>query len=329
MDAQHIEAATDFLSTLFEDVPGVIELTAIKPKGSASHLPYDTWSDFVPDHYRRDELHESLVMMQSLNQQAGFGVYYGTTSRRELLKAGAGKPRGGEVAALYAPCLWADCDFKGTDKRPERTLAEMELLFGQMETPPSIAIYTGGGVQALWLLAQPLDCTNYSVSRVKTAIHKGLQAYVGSDGVANGDRVMRLPHLFNTKRETWVLVEVMWCDWSMRYDLAVFEQYAIELPRVTPRIVDGRDSERLPEWIADKLLNPPTVGDRNQTLYRMAATLKDYGWAADRATDVLRGFAGLDDHESERTIRSAYTKAPRGRVATNRDDLRSIVRKAS
>lgn len=331
MNPLTIEAAATFLLNLFDGVPGVIEITAIKPKGSASHLSYDIWSDFLPEVGRGVEVHEALVNMQALNEQAGFGVYYGTASRRDLLPSGKGKvgSRGGEVSALYAPCLWADCDFKATDKRPDRSLSELELLFGQMETPPSIAILTGGGVQGLWLLEQPLDMTNYSTSRTKTAIHKGLQTWVGSDSVANGDRVMRLPYLLNTKRDPYVPVEVLWYDWSMRYPLAAFERYAIEAPRPVARVVDSRDADKLPMWIADLLLNPPAQGERNATLYRMAATLKDIGWTKERAESVLGGFAGLDEREVEHTIRSAYTKAPRGRVANNRDDLRSIVRKAS
>jgi hypothetical protein len=323
------EAAVQFLLRLFDGVPGAVELTAIKPKGSTSHLPYNTWTDFIPEHYRGVELGEALLNMQALNEQAGFGVYYGTTVRRAVLPSGAGVDRGKEESALYAPCLWADMDFKATDKRPERSLSELVLLLSQMETPPSIAISTGGGVQALWLLEQPLDCTHYSASRVKLAIHKGLQAFVGSDSVANGDRVMRLPYYYNTKRETWVFVEVLWEDWVMRYALDAFERYVTAEPRPVARVVDSRDADKLPLWIAELLMSPPAQGERNATLYRMAATLKDIGWTQDRAAEVLRGFAGLDDRETEQTIKSAFTKAPRGRVAESRDDLRSIVRRSA
>lgn len=286
------------LETLHEGLDGWSEITCIHPQ---THHVKTLWARCdIPVHL------STIALFAARYNQQGYGVYIAVCPRRTRLAEGRGKAED----AAWIPALWVDIDGAGS--------AETLRAF----TPqPSIILSTGGGAHGYWLLHEP-----ERPHEGHTAAMKGLKAALGGDPVWDFARIMRAMGSINTKLDRGgARVEVVTYNEMRRYSLSDFAHLAV-VDRPAPRHIPPAASDDLPAWIADFLQTPPSQGERNNTLYRMAATLKDRGWSQGDAESVMQGFAGLNDREIENTIKSAYTRAPRGMVVRDRATLRRMAR---
>lgn len=161
-----------------------------------------------------------------------YDAYFGVSSRR------AEGSKKADVVRLYA--LWADVDFKyfRTDEEAARTLAGFEL-------PPSYTVRSGGGIQAYWLLADPLPATPATVAQAEALMLRLYQRLGGLDKVQDVSRIMRVPGTRNQKYPDKPVVALDIQEPSRRYTL---EQFEAVLPHLdTDRAaLPGAESSYLP-----------------------------------------------------------------------------------
>lgn len=94
---------------------------------------------------------------------------------------------------------------KGADAPPPaetRAAAIAALEKAEHAPPPSIVIDSGGGVQAIWLLDEPLPIDGHVPAAEDAELYnQHLEEKLGGDRCHNLDRVLRLPGTINWKRE--------------------------------------------------------------------------------------------------------------------------------
>lgn len=91
---------------------------------------------------------------------------------------------------------------KGEDPAAARFAARKDLEAAKHAPPPSFEIDSGGGVQAGWLLDQPLYIGgNVPAAEEAERYNQHLEAMLGGDSCHNLDRILRLPGTINWKRK--------------------------------------------------------------------------------------------------------------------------------
>jgi putative DNA primase/helicase len=184
--------------------------------------------------------------------------------------------------ALYA--LFADLDYKDSSEFDTRArLAAFSLV-------PSAVVASGGGLQAYWLLAAPLDLQNGGVARARHLL-RALATALGADlKAAEPARILRLPGTVNFKYSPPRPVVIELLSDQRRYSVDAFTQ-------VLPTIPDDTTSEPLPRTITD--------GSRNDTLFKEGCRLRRLGLdeieilAALKAINHRRCQPPLDSREVE------------------------------
>lgn len=169
-----LEQIHSFMTTLFEDIHGLIELRPIEVDGPAHSI------------FCRN-VEESVRAIQR-EAAPGVNMYCGIATRRTRV---SGKKD--NLAALRA--LWVDIDFH-EDPQGEREL--LEITLETFPLPPSLRVWSGGGVHLYWILSEPVRVdTTESIARVE-AILKGLADALGGDRAAtDASRVLRVPGTTN------------------------------------------------------------------------------------------------------------------------------------
>lgn len=182
MRDQDYTSSSDFLKRLFGETLHKVELRAfpnIKGEpGSANAFTRDA-AEIEAFCARRDN--------------AGFGVYFGTCTRRD------GESSGNLTTVIECPALWADIDCVKQGLTGKEVMEALSFL----PFKPSIVINSGGGLHVYWVLEAPVDISEDQPAR--EAVSAALRALAG---VLAGDmkatdlaRVMRLPGTLNTKAE--------------------------------------------------------------------------------------------------------------------------------
>lgn len=113
------------------------------------------------------------------------------------------KPSKPDISAFRA--FWADLDPRiGEDLTEERQRIETMLTTGLPKgiPEPSAVVFSGGGYQALWLLAEPLAVPaptddNPEPWALGESYNRALEQLFSSDAVHNCERVLRLPGTVN------------------------------------------------------------------------------------------------------------------------------------
>lgn len=98
----------------------------------------------------------------------------------------------------FINAVWLDADpIKGQQLDQERKrLFDFATSLGQSPNPPTYIIDSGGGVQAFWVLKEPVLATPDNV-KLYEAYSRGLAEQYGTDKVQNIDRIMRIPCTWN------------------------------------------------------------------------------------------------------------------------------------
>lgn len=156
-------AAIKFLEAVHPD--GLWSLTAIKPTGGPPNGRV-----FLPS-----ERAQAVGWIDAL--QGVSGLYYSVNEVRADFR-GVKATKADIVAAHYAH---VDIDDLGGLERLQA-----------YKLPPSLVVFSGGGYQAFWKLAQPTA----DLDRVER-INRQLAADLGGDNCHNIDRIMRLPGTIN------------------------------------------------------------------------------------------------------------------------------------
>ena len=159
-------------------------------------------------------------------------VYFAIGVQGQQPRRGRGKQA--EVIAL--PGLWADIDVLGpnhvaTNLPP--TLEDAWSIVGAIPFKPTVAVYSGGGIQLHWLFREPLETVTEKDRSAAKRLSKGFQGLLGSiaarsgwsiDNTADLCRLLRVPGTYNRKQETPALVQYEVIDRSQRYNPSDFEE---------------------------------------------------------------------------------------------------------
>jgi putative DNA primase/helicase len=208
----------------------------------------------------------------------------------------------GESVAIFR-CLFADID--GV------TLAEgLARLAATALPPPTIVVFSGGGVHIYWRLSEPLRD-----AALWTGLQKAIIAVLGSDKVIHDPaRIMRLPGTRNHKRG--VECRLVEAHPERRYALSQFPA-PVRAPRPSagetgPAGAEGSQPRRLSRATLLFLHLGASEGERNAALFSAACDYHGCGLPQDQAERELGEAArrsGLPDAEIKVTINSAYSKA--------------------
>lgn len=167
--------------------------------------------------YRTDEL-ERIVAEIDPKRCTWFGV----ATRRERITTDDGStPRGGHDDCVQVPALYLDVDVhdpvrhKLTEPKPGRTPKVLppdrdaaRLLLADHPIAPTYIVDTGGGLQAWYVLSEPLDVASGEAQRTLDAWRDTWATLAGErrgwhlDNVHDVPRIMRLPGTRNTKSAT-------------------------------------------------------------------------------------------------------------------------------
>lgn len=207
----NIDEAVEFLGQWYGSAPR--QLVSIVPDGAIASKCL--WPQ------NPDELRDWLRRAVAADQN----VYFHVNQPGWALDKRAEKKDIRSVRALHV-----DIDPKA-DESPEECKERALKALAEHTPPPSVVIDSGGGVQAFWLLSEPiqLDGTPESWEKVE-AYNIAIQKTFAADSCFNVDRIMRCPgtvNVPNRKKKAKGRVPVParllaeHTTWQ-RYDLAMF-----------------------------------------------------------------------------------------------------------
>jgi hypothetical protein len=208
------------------------------------------------------------------------------------------------------------------------------------DPPPSGVVFSGGGYQGLWLLAEPEPITGpQDVARLE-AVNRGIEKALGGDHCHNVDRILRLPGTINLpdqkKREAGrvpALAEVVYFDPNRRYRLDEFEfaAAAADAPKegrgskqtsAEPRDYDnGSASPDLDDELAEiiRLGHDPQDsqrwGSRSEGVFFVVCALIREFWSDMRIAELLRDKSNgisahiYDQSDPQRAVRRVLERA--------------------
>jgi len=230
-------------------------------------------------------------ILRFLAAHADEDLFFGVATRRS--------PKDGSLANcdhLFA--IWVDIDFKTlSETEARRRLSEFPL-------PPSIILMSGGGLHVYWLLSEAVD-VQAETPRLYNILRR-LARHLGGDlNAAEPARLLRVVGTWNRKYTPPRKVRRELLRPDRRYFLSEFEQI---LPQEPPG-KRHQEGFRVPRTIRD--------GERNNTLYRLARSLKAKGLGAEailaalQAENRSRCEPPLPDEEVIRIASHAATQADR------------------
>lgn len=232
-----------FLRTLWGDQEGIAELAFGRPSPKDRTKTGAFWGR--PYAYPGD----LQKYLSAARRDAGkLNLYYGVCLRRERWPRtgpdGKTQKRGTIDNALSTTCLWADIDFKTTPKDRAYELVKKFPL------KPSIGVFSGGGIQPLWLLKEP--ATGVELEQA-TKINVGISKLVGGDSTQDMARVLRLPGTPNIKYDPPEQAEVVVWRPELAYTLDDFEAFAMGVELPTQRVIEVSVPEETPDVDVDDL----------------------------------------------------------------------------
>lgn len=174
----NLDEAVGFLDQWYGDAPR--QLVSIMPDGAiASKCLWPQNPAEVRDWLRREVA-------------AGKNIYFHVNQPGWALDKRAEKKDIRTVRALHL-----DVDPRPGES-PEDCKARVLPLLARHEPPPSVVIDSGGGLQAFWMLDEPvtLDGTEEAWTKVE-AYNIGIQRQYDADSCFNVDRIMRMPGTLN------------------------------------------------------------------------------------------------------------------------------------
>lgn len=278
----------EFITIIFGTAPNdaILQVSLMHP---SADVPVESFTAIAPKICGQSDY------FRSRNAQ-GYGIHFRVTALDEPLEFGK---RGGRDKSRYATCLWAEFDTTKYNLSAADKMAE--LLNSSI--PPSLIVNSGGGLHCYWLLTECVTLDNQEIrDQFRLALRGLASKFAGDMSCAEVSRMLRLPGFVNTKPDRGQLVQTIYqsdakYDWSMMYAL-----YA-ERPR-TPRRLVQTSGPRSTAWLSKVPLVP---GQRNNTLYRLAHRMIDYGYDSQSIRASLTAWAE-SDASPDRMTRSEIDK---------------------
>jgi len=195
--------------------------------------------------------------------------------------------RGHRERALIEHIAVVNCLFAEFDLAPGQTPEHLLQSIMQIDTPPSVVVFSGGGYHCYWLLAQTYHIDDDIARKRIIEIQYAWADFVGSDGAAKDlARVLRVPGTYNRKPEygpKFPQVEIVRFDLDATYELD-------ELASQVETIIELNRTRKIAAANVDVV---PVDFDDQTILERM--------WQKDAASVSLWGgdlSAYNDDHSS-------------------------------
>lgn len=197
-----------------------------------------------------------------------------------------GPKRGTRDDVASVPALWLDLDIAGpghkrTDQLPPDEEAAMGLLkrFG---LAPTMVVHSGGGLQAWWVLTEPMSPEAYeALAEDWQAMWDGLAKPYVVDHVFDSTRLMRLPGTWNHKidhpRAVNLLIE----------DYGDFSRYTLSEARsAIPARTPAQKVSKVPSGAHRAPGGPVADGDRPGDVFNRERScgdvLRSHGWTLAR-----------------------------------------------
>jgi hypothetical protein len=287
--------AADFLRTLWGDVKGWAELTAIQG-GVVKSFPF-TYPDSL----------DSLIFAAGKHNKTD-NVYMGVCLRKDKwprwtgrMKAGKKEMefRGTEENALSSFAVWCEFDFEGLGHKgrtvPEATARKWLLEF---KLKPSIIVRSGGGVQVFWLLKEAaqgddlwkVKATNKAIVEHFTVKDEDGKKHGADTQSVDLARIFRIPGSMNMKYTPSRPCEISWWKPEFRYNLPDFEEFL--------QVVDSEKPKaqllQLPQTTSPETpaATPPSgqapSGDQQGPRPVPALTISD-----EKVSDMIRHFSEI------------------------------------
>jgi hypothetical protein len=261
----------DFVGALFEGLTGYINLRTFPPVEQA----------FIP-------VGDMSSLESFAKPRRDRNVYLGVAARLSI-GDGSLKNCGG------LPALFADIDFKDSSEEEARARIAASPIM------PSITIRSGGGLQAYWLLREPIDLQR-EASTAKTLLRR-LAKYLGGDlASAEPARVLRLPRTKNFKYDPPRPVVLEHFEPSLRYNPCDFDDW-LPLETEVP-VLQSTTSGAIPS------------GSRNSHLTSLGGTMRKRGMGEAAICAALlvenneRCQPPLSEHEVRRIAGSVARYSP-------------------
>ncbi|MCK1671073.1 phage/plasmid primase, P4 family [Bradyrhizobium sp. 150] len=124
-------------------------------------------------------------------------------------------------------CLHADIDFKLVDIKDETAREECLRQLARLRFPPSLVVFSGGGLHCYWLFKEPVE-TQANIERIEAALRQLADVIAGDPQCCEIARVLRMPGTHNTKDGAWTEVEVLVFEPGRRYELDDLEEWFAE-----------------------------------------------------------------------------------------------------
>jgi len=163
------------------------------------------------------------------------------------------RKEGRKEAVEWILALWADLDAKNFPDGKEEAWRNLRAF----NLPPSVIVDSGHGLQALWLLEEPVAIEK---PELVEGCLLGLAKAIGGDtAVCELARVFRLPGSFNVKEpKNPIEVKVKFFNPRERYRLSDFEPFRAALPRPRrdsePQGIEAEKQEGLEKVLACKFI---------------------------------------------------------------------------
>lgn len=127
-------------------------------------------------------------------------------------------------------CLFAELDLKDFNN-------DLSALTGHIDSlpvPPSVQIFSGGGIHAYWLFAEPFIIASDDHRTAIDYVQKAWVTLVGGDDASKDlTRILRVPDTYNYKYNPPRLVMMLDCDLDRTYALSDFTIH-LEPPKPKP-----------------------------------------------------------------------------------------------
>jgi putative DNA primase/helicase len=209
----------DFLREYFSKTEGAVYICALR--NSDSQLERGEVNRLCTRDLRAIE---SFVSKQDRKEHQN-GIYFAAATLKE------GRTGRKAEDCYQFPAIFADIDDKNHSLTREHVLQALERI----ESPPTMVVDSGHGLQAHWLLSEPSE----EPDRIVDARRK-IQALTASDAVHDAPRVMRLPGTHNSKEGDWLEAKVVSHHPGRRYSLEALQDWLERQGVIIPR----KQSER-------------------------------------------------------------------------------------
>jgi hypothetical protein len=229
--------AARFLKRLYPKGPWLV--TSINPRNERTRT------------YCVDNFEETRLIICRCNRFSRNNAY----TINEVTRPMQSKPGKDDIRRVHY--LHVDAD-PGPDETPQTFKQRMLPMLEQFEPKPTVIVDSGNGLQALWLLKEPVELTNPQVTADIEARNYALALAFGADPVTrNVDRLFRLPGTVNYPDATKLKkgrverrAKLLTFEESRSYGLA---QFVAHEPPQEPAIENEGNTNQLPAKLATLL----------------------------------------------------------------------------